>query len=324
MYEPQGAGSKGAFHKPSKDLEIGGKGFGKFQFDFKTEEDIDAVLKLQPYHFDYWMLALARWQPKQSKVFPSEIPFWVRIIGVPLEFRTWPTFESIGEAIGRTVAVDLDHTRILVEIDAFKELCFETTVDFKGGEFYDGEEVAVSLRYEKLFGYCKLCGSLCHKDEICPLEMKNSKKSPERKREGREGNKGWSDGAKHDDRARSYKGVVINGNTGQQNKERDGRDYYGKGKGKMAEAPDSKWVKVAEKGHKRPSNYHGSYRGESEASRSKAGRREDGRNGPLDVGSGAQDVLTRVASGQLRAYQAPSVTHMEAREEGEIKITEED
>ncbi|KAF3592089.1 hypothetical protein DY000_02020180 [Brassica cretica] len=135
---------------------------------------------------------------------------------------------------------------------------------------------------------------------------------------------GWSDGAKHDDRARSYKGVVISGNTGQQNKERDGRDYYGKGKGKMAEAPDSKWVKVAEKGHKRPSNYHGSYRGESEASRSKAGRREDGRNGPLDVGSGAQDVLTRVASGQLRAYQAPSVTHMEAREEGEIKITGED
>lgn len=68
-------------------------GFGKFQFDFKTEEDIDAVLKLQPFHFDYWMLSLARWQPKQSKLFPSEIMFWTRIIGIPLEFRMVPTFE---------------------------------------------------------------------------------------------------------------------------------------------------------------------------------------------------------------------------------------
>lgn len=37
-------------------------GFGKFQFDFKSEEDMEAVLKQQPFHFDYWMLALARWQ----------------------------------------------------------------------------------------------------------------------------------------------------------------------------------------------------------------------------------------------------------------------
>lgn len=54
-------------------------GFGKFQFDFQTEEEIEAVLKLQPYHFDYWMLAIARWQPRKSQLFPSEIPFWVRV-----------------------------------------------------------------------------------------------------------------------------------------------------------------------------------------------------------------------------------------------------
>lgn len=63
-------------------------GFGKFRFDFKTEEELEAVLNQQPFHFDYWMLSLARWQPKQSKSFPSEIKFWVRVIGLPLEFRT--------------------------------------------------------------------------------------------------------------------------------------------------------------------------------------------------------------------------------------------
>ena len=52
------------------------------------------------------------------------------------EFRTAPTYESIGDAIGRTVAVDVEHACVQVVVDAFKELCFETTIDFKGGEFY--------------------------------------------------------------------------------------------------------------------------------------------------------------------------------------------
>ncbi|XP_009114830.1 uncharacterized protein LOC103840106 [Brassica rapa] len=270
-------------------------GFGKFQFDFKTEEDLEVVLKHQPYHFDYWMLSLAKWQPRQSRSFPSEIMFWIKVIGIPLEFRTVPTFESIGGALGRVVAVDVVHNRVQVVVDAFKELCFETTVDFKGGEFYDSEEAAVSLRYEKLFGFCKLCGSLCHKEELCPLDVKNSKSSPERRRETREGAGGWSDGKQHDDRARSYKGVVINGNMGPQNKERDSREYYGKGKGKMHEEPDSKWVKVAERGSKRPPNHYGNYRRDSESSRYKNARREDGMR--------AYEAHTKLSSGQAQEDQ---------------------
>lgn len=163
-------------------------GFGKFQFHFEREEDMEAVLKQQPYHFDYWMLALARWQPKKPHSFPSEIPFWVRLAGLPMEFKTVPTYESNGDAIGKTVEVDIDNGRVLVVVDGFKELCFETTLDFKGGEFYDGqEEVLVSLRYEKLFGYCNACSSLCHKEEKCPLRKKSLIPSPEKKSEFGEG-----------------------------------------------------------------------------------------------------------------------------------------
>ncbi|XP_013624662.1 PREDICTED: uncharacterized protein LOC106330796 [Brassica oleracea var. oleracea] len=134
-------------------------GLGKFKFVFETEEEIEGVLKLQPYHFDYWMLSLALWQSKKSPQFPSEITFWVRVLGVPAEFRTTPTHESIGDAIGRTVMVDVEHARVQVVVDAFKELCFETTIDFKGGEFYASEEALVSLRYKNLFGYCDFCSS---------------------------------------------------------------------------------------------------------------------------------------------------------------------
>ncbi|XP_018511085.1 uncharacterized protein LOC108870222 [Brassica rapa] len=294
-------------------------GFGKFQFDFMTEEELEAVLRHQPYHFDYWMLALAKWQPKQLKDFPSEIPFWIRVFGLPLEFRTAPTLESIGGALGRVVDVDVVQNRVQVVIDAFKELCFETSIDFKGGEFYEEEEVAVSLRYEKLFGYCKGCGSLCHKEEICPLDEKNTKAEPERRRENREGNGGWTDGAKHEERARSYKGVVINGSTGQQNRERDSKEYYGKGKGKMGEAPDSKWVKVPERGNRRSYNHHGNYRGNGEGSRVKTTYREAV---PV-VGSGTQGVSYKTYPLQRREDQGQQQDIHPAREEGEITMNED-
>lgn len=156
-----------------------------------------AVLEMQPYHFDFWMLFLARWRPRMARSFPSEIPFWIFVVGVPTEFWSVQTFQSIGDAIGETTDVDLDYGKIRVVLGGFKELCFETTVDFTGGEFYEGEEVPVSLKYEKLFGYCKTCNSLCHDEDHCPL----SSKSPVEKKEPKEDTV-----SRGDDRARSYKG----------------------------------------------------------------------------------------------------------------------
>ncbi|XP_033137251.1 uncharacterized protein LOC108869592 isoform X1 [Brassica rapa] len=290
-------------------------GFGKFQFDFETEEEIETVLKLQPYHFDYWMLALARWQPKKTQLFPSEITFWVRVLGVPMEFKTAPTFESIGDALGRTVSVDLDNSRVQVVVDAFQQLCFETTVDFKGGEFYEGEEVAISLRYEKLFGFCPICSSLCHKEEKCPLAKPEVKTSPARKRETGEGNGGWFEVGKHDDRARSYKGVVINGNQSHQHRERDHRDYYGKGKGKVVEENDSKWVKVAEKGNKGAFHNRGNYRGDGDGSRQRISRREE----PRMTG---QDGRLKATVGHTGDQRSQRGSRVEAQEEGEITNAE--
>ncbi|KAJ4889995.1 hypothetical protein Rs2_29743 [Raphanus sativus] len=214
-------------------------GLGKFQFEFEKEEDIDGVLRSQPYHFDYWMIALGKWQPKKALNYPFEIPFWVRVLGVSKEYRTIPTFESIGDAIGRVIEVDFELMRVLVVVDGFKELCFETSVDFKGGEFYDGEEVPILLRYEKLFGYCDHCGSLCHLESECPT-VQGFKQQNERKPKNREGSGSWQEGNKHDDRARSYNGVLMHGNTNQQTREKDTREYYGKGKGKMFDDNDSK------------------------------------------------------------------------------------
>ncbi|KAL0801513.1 hypothetical protein Bca101_056689 [Brassica carinata] len=210
-------------------------GLGRFQFDFEQEADIEEVLKMQPFHFDYWMLSLVRWQPRVERNYPYEIRFWVRVLGVPLQLWAIPTFENIGGAIGKVIEVDIDYGRVKVVVDGFKNLVFETEVEFHGGEHYEADELPISLRYEKVFGYCRACFSLCHDIHKCPL----STEAPEKKLECQE-----DTDVKHGERVASYK------------------DYQGKGKGKMYAEEDSKWVNVSEKRLGKNISSRGRYRGE--------------------------------------------------------------
>ncbi|KAG2307629.1 hypothetical protein Bca52824_027377 [Brassica carinata] len=267
-------------------------GLGMFQFIFETEEEIEG------------MLALARWQSKKSPTLRRSP--WVRVLGVPAEFRTAPTYESIGDAIGRTVLVDVEQARVQVVVDAFKELCFETTIDFKGGEFYAGR---------KLY--------LCHKTEKCPLILRTLRRSP--RRTGAERCKwGWQEMGKHDERARSYKGVVINGNINQPKRERESRAYSGKGKGKVAEDYDYKWVKTAERGQKRNTSYQGNSRGHSSGdaggSQRRSFRREDTAVVPQEV---RRQALPSRVEGQTGQEKVREEIQEETREEGELQDVEE-
>lgn len=151
------------------------------------------------------------------------------------------------------------------------------------------------LRYEKLFGYCEQCGSLCHQEDKCPL-LKGFKQLPQRNLETPAGAGGWHEGSKHDDRARSYKGVLINGPGSQHNREREAREYHGKGKGKMFEEADSKWVRVADRGNRRPSGNRGNNRGDREDLRNRAPRREESR-------LNQQASAKKEASGQVGVQQ---------------------
>ncbi|KAJ4885580.1 Uncharacterized protein Rs2_35673 [Raphanus sativus] len=139
--------------------------------------------------------------------------------------------------------------------------------------------------------------------------MKGFKHHSERKVEGSEGNGGWHEGNKHDDKARSYKGVLLNGNGARQNRERDTREYYGKGKGKMVEDTDSKWVRVADRSNRKNVGAKGNNRGRVEEERYKSSRREDTK----------QIEQERNKTVSPRHMNAQQQLHEEAQEEGEIR-----
>ncbi|KAF8048418.1 hypothetical protein N665_2524s0002 [Sinapis alba] len=85
-----------------------------------------------------------------------------------LQYWALPTFESIVNALGVSKEVDLDNGRIQVEMDGLEQLCFQTVMEFHGGQ-----ETLVKLRYERIFGYCQVCHSLCHDQQICPRRQEN-------------------------------------------------------------------------------------------------------------------------------------------------------
>lgn len=61
-------------------------GNGCFQFRFDKDEDLHCVLLNRPFHHNNWMVILERWEPIISSTFPSKIPFWVTVKGLPLHF----------------------------------------------------------------------------------------------------------------------------------------------------------------------------------------------------------------------------------------------
>ncbi|XP_019094713.1 PREDICTED: uncharacterized protein LOC104758009 isoform X1 [Camelina sativa] len=170
-------------------------GLGRFQFDFDQEEDIQEVLKMEPYHFDHWMLSLVRWEPVVDPRYPCLIKFWVHIMGVPLHFWADESFRTIGADLGEVEEVDLDNGRVKILLNGFKPLVFEASV-----EFHSGEETTISMRYERLYGYCRRCHSLCHDLSRCPLF---GDKGKQRLDNGFDSTK--------DDKLQSYKGATVNG-----------------------------------------------------------------------------------------------------------------
>ncbi|KAL0794139.1 hypothetical protein Bca101_065516 [Brassica carinata] len=143
-------------------------GLGMFQFHFETETDLLAVLEKRPYHFAKWMIILQRWEPTISPSFPSLIPFWIKIQGVPVHLWTESVARGIGEDIGIFDAVEISEQAIKMRVQVNGRLPLIKTSVL---EFPNGEELKVSLVYEKLEKHCSQCNRLDHELKDC-LEAK--------------------------------------------------------------------------------------------------------------------------------------------------------
>lgn len=109
-------------------------GNGKFLFNFTSEEDIKAVLSQGPFHYNYCMFVLVRWEPIIHDDYPWIIPFWITITGVPLHLWIVDNLKRIWGRLGHVDTMELDQGRMLIHFDSRKPLVFSRKVTTSGGE----------------------------------------------------------------------------------------------------------------------------------------------------------------------------------------------
>lgn len=148
-------------------------GLGLFQFQFELESDLLTVLEKEPYHYARWMIILQKWEPTISPDFPSMIPFWIRVQGIPIHLWDEGTVRSIGEDIGTYGTAEITSTsiRMLVHVNGRLPIIKNSVI-----EYDNGDEVTATLQYERLERHCSQCCKLDHELQDC-LEAKAQKKA---------------------------------------------------------------------------------------------------------------------------------------------------
>lgn len=145
-----------------------------FQFRLENEEEIQEVLRNRPYQFGRWMIIVQRWEPLISPSFPSQIPFWITIRGLPLHYWHEKVVRNIGLELGELdmYIVTRSSARIRLVVDELKPLPMDPTLDFDSGE-----ESMITLEYESLGNHCSYCYRLSHLQSQCPEKPRDEAKS---------------------------------------------------------------------------------------------------------------------------------------------------
>ncbi|KAG2288872.1 hypothetical protein Bca52824_048476 [Brassica carinata] len=156
-------------------------GNGKFLLNFTTEDDLNSVLRQRSFHFNFCMFVLVRWEPIVHDDYPWIIPFWTRLIGVPLHLWTVNNLKGIGARLGHVHQdqIELMEGRMLIDIDTRRPLKFA-----RKAESPEGDEVTIEIKYEMLFKHCSTCGLLTHEKEYCPSLIPQDRINPPGNRPG--------------------------------------------------------------------------------------------------------------------------------------------
>lgn len=106
-------------------------GNGRFLFTFDNEEDLLYALNQGPFHYNYCMFVLVRWEPVIDENYPSLIPFGIKLQGIPLHLCTEQNLEAIGDRLEKLEKIDIVDGRIQVPMDSTKPL--SSTERYKQG-----------------------------------------------------------------------------------------------------------------------------------------------------------------------------------------------
>ena len=151
-------------------------------FKFESNEDRMCVLNGGPY-FIYGRNLMLKSMPKCFRFGGEEIatvPVWVQLPELPLDCWNARALSKIDSRVGKPITTDrltrskerLSYARVLVEVDASKDLVTSVEMRLPTGVIYDQPVV-----FEFKPKYCKKCKSFRHGDGDCNIVKEGNKQS---------------------------------------------------------------------------------------------------------------------------------------------------
>nr|XP_023904552.1 uncharacterized protein LOC112016268 [Quercus suber] len=131
-------------------------GTNLFQLKFRTEFEMERVLKGGPWSFDNQVLLLTRWK--------------VQIWGTPFDLVSPKTAETVGGRLGSVVEVETKQKTDGQSYFMRVKVAILIAKPIRRGAFlagFDGDSHWVTFKYERLPLFCHFCGLLGHDMKHC-------------------------------------------------------------------------------------------------------------------------------------------------------------
>ncbi|KAK7852267.1 uncharacterized protein CFP56_039359 [Quercus suber] len=159
-----------------KELQIAEVGNNLFQFKFKSEYELERILRGGPWTFDNQLLMLTRWRTGMSanNVVLEHASLWVQIWGVPFDMMSPSVAREVGNKMG--TVEDVERRRRMDEQNFFLRVRVALPISkpLRRGGFLlgsDGKRHWVTYKYERMPMFCHYCGILGHDIRHCPAHF---------------------------------------------------------------------------------------------------------------------------------------------------------
>ncbi|XP_056854067.1 uncharacterized protein LOC130503474 [Raphanus sativus] len=145
----------------------------RFQFVFPSEEAMEMVIRRGPWAFAERMMVLQRWTPLMDMALLNYIPFWIQIRGIPFQYMNRDVIVHIAREIGQYIQMDyneenggrLEFVRVRINWEVSQPLRFQ-----RNFQFTPGVNTLLRFQYERLRGFCELCGMMTHDNGACQIQ----------------------------------------------------------------------------------------------------------------------------------------------------------
>nr|XP_023882815.1 uncharacterized protein At4g02000-like [Quercus suber] len=148
-------------------MQIAEVGSNLFQFKFKTEFDLERVLRGGPWPFDNQVLMLRRWQAGMiaKNVKFDTVGIWVQIWGAPLDMVCPQVAGEVGGRLEKVEEVKRRWRNDMQNLFMKVKVVIPISQPIRRGGFLlgsDGQCTWAMFKYERLPIFCHYCGLLGH------------------------------------------------------------------------------------------------------------------------------------------------------------------